>query len=89
MYPQILIPQGIDQFFYPLNYDAVSIRASQVPLVSSHPFHHLLIGAEGLFDIDYLHEFHLCLLRESFGLGRRRDSRKMYPTWQNFRKFSN
>jgi hypothetical protein len=39
----------------------------------------LSVDAGGLFDIDYLHEFHLCRLRESFGLDRRRDSKKMCP----------
>lgn len=79
MFQQILTPQEIDRFSYPSNYDAASIRAFLAPQAFVHQFHLLLIGVEGLFDIDYLHEFHLCLLRESFGLGRRRDNRKMCP----------
>lgn len=79
MYQQISTPQEIDRFFYPLNYDSVSIRVSPAPPTSSHRSRRLLTGAEDLFDIDYLHEFHLCLLRESFGLDRRRGNRKMCP----------
>jgi hypothetical protein len=79
MFPQTSTRPETDRSFGHSNCDAASTRAFRVHRQFSRPSRPLSVDAEAPFDIDYLRVFRLCRLRESFGLDRRRDSRRMCP----------